>query len=285
MSEGTMDNGIDMMMRRIERLERSNRVMKYIALGAVVGCIALNALPAGSVVFPHGPKRVDAESFNLISPKGVLLATLQAGANGGQLAFFDATGKAEMLVGNGGTAASPSVGTAIFDGNAVFPNSNGVKDRVFEGISANLGVTTVGQFLLDPSGNSRLTNTINNDGTNAVSIYYDGIQDRAGIGLGTNGPGLYFDDSNHNARILESVTPDDASTVMTMLNSSGNPNSPLVDLSALGNGSDTTLQVEDGSGVQRMIEGYSTGSNEIILLHNASDTETFRAPCTGNACP
>jgi len=281
MSEATVDG----LMGRIERLERSNRVMKFIALGAVVGCIALNALPAGSALYPHGPKRVDAESFNLVSPKGVLLATLQAGATGGQLVFFDATGKAEMLVGTGTDAANPSIGTTVFDGNSLFPNGNGVKDRTFQGISNNQGAITVGEFFLDQNGNSRLTNTINNDGTNAVSIYYDGAHDRAGFGLGSNGPGLYFDDSGHNTRILEGVTPDNASTILTMLNSSGNPNSPLVDLSALGNGSDTTLQIEDGSGTQRLIEGFSTGSNEIILLNNAADTETFRAPCTGNACP
>src|SRR5580692_9535602 len=61
--------------------------MKIIAIGAILGCIALNAVPAISSVFPHGPKQINAESFNLVSPKGVLLATLGQGVNGGYLAF------------------------------------------------------------------------------------------------------------------------------------------------------------------------------------------------------
>lgn len=282
MSEGT----IETMLSRIERLERSNRVLKFIALGAIVASVALNALPA-MAVFPHGPVRVDAESFNLVSPKGVLIATLAQGVNGGYLAFYDAKGNAEMLVGTGSSAKNPSIGTAVFDGNALLPRSDNSKgiDRTFSGASTNNSVTTLGEFLLDPNGNSRLTSTINNDGSNSVSIFYDGTNERAGIGLGTNGPGAFFEDSKGNARILESVTPDDSATVMTMLNSAGNPAQPLVDLSALGNGSETTLQVEDDSGQQRLIEGYSTGSQEIIQLHNAAGTETFRAPCTGNACP
>lgn len=282
MSEGT----IDTMLGRIERLERSNRVMKFIAIGAILASVAFNALPA-MAVFPHGPVRVDAESFNLVSPKGVLLATLAQGANGGYLAFFDAKGNAEMLVGTGSDAKNPSMGVAVFDGNSILPRSDSKKgiDRLFLGSSTNTGVTTLGDFILDPSGNSRLSNTTASDGSNAVSIFYDAKQQRAGIGLGIDGPGLFFDDSTGASRILESVKPDDSATVMTMLNSSGNPAQPLIDLSALGDGSDTTLQIEDGTGHQRLIQGFSTGSQEIVQLHNGSGTETFRAPCTGAACP
>src|SRR5271169_4670735 len=78
------------MLHRIERLERSNRAMKFVVLGAIVVSVALNAFPAMSSVFPHGPKRTDAESFNLVSPKGALLATLGQTANGGYLSFYDA---------------------------------------------------------------------------------------------------------------------------------------------------------------------------------------------------
>src|ERR1019366_6434745 len=84
MSEST----IETMLRRIERLERTNRAMKFIALGAVVACIGLNAGPALSA-FPHGPKAVYAQSYNLVTAKGVRVATLAQGVNGGYLVFFD----------------------------------------------------------------------------------------------------------------------------------------------------------------------------------------------------
>lgn len=103
MSERT----IETMLSRIEHLERANRAMKFIAIGAVLACIALNAVPAVSSVFPHGPKRVDAESYNLVSPKGVLLASLNQTVNGGFLAFYDAKGNPEMTVGVGAPDPEP----------------------------------------------------------------------------------------------------------------------------------------------------------------------------------
>jgi len=34
-----------------------------------------------------------------------------------------------------------------------------------------------------------------------------------------------------------------------------------------------------------MIGGFSLASGEIIQLNDVNQAETFRAPCTGNACP
>jgi hypothetical protein len=278
MSEGT----IETMLRRIEHLERSNRAMKFIALGAIVASVALNALPALSA-FPHGPKAVDAESFNLVSPKGVLIATLGQGVNGGYLAFYDPKGKAEMEVGTSAGAADQFIGAAIFDGNALFPG-NGKARQIWSMSTAN-SVTTIGNFIFDGSENVRLSNSTAGDGSNAVSVFYDAKQERAGIGLGSNGPGAFFEDSTGAARLLEGVLPDDSATVLSMLNASGNANQPLADLSAEGDGSATTLQIEDHNGTARAIEGFSLGSGEIIQLNDVNDTETFRAPCSGPACP
>ncbi len=277
MSEAT----IETMLQRIERLERANRVMKFIALGAVVVCIALNAGPALSA-FPHGPKAVDAESFNLVSPKGVLVATLAQGVNGGYLAFFDPKGKAEMLVGTSTSASVKSVGVATYDGNALFPG-NGESRQVWAMSTFN-GITSIGNSIFDGNGNYRLSSVTAGDGSNAGTFFYDANEKlRGGIGAGSNGPGLFFNDSTGASRLLEGVLADDSGVSLSMLNTGATQH--LATLSALGDGSATTLQIDDNSGTARSIDGFGTQSGEIIQLNNGSGTETFRAPCTGAACP
>jgi hypothetical protein len=161
---------MESMLRRIEHLERSNRAMKFIALGAIVASVALNTLPARSAKYRPGPNAIDAQSFNLVSSKGVLLATLGQTANGGYLAFFDGKGKPEMLVGTGAPVASDvtakSVGVAIYDGNALF-SGNGVGRQVWA-MSTSQGVTSLGNTIYDPNGNQRLSNVSLADGSNQV---------------------------------------------------------------------------------------------------------------------
>ncbi len=229
-------------------------------------------------VFPHGPVRVDAESFNLVSPKGVLIATLAQGVNGGYLAFFDPKGKAEMLVGTSASASDKSIGVATYDGNALMPGSGEARQVWAE------GATSIGNSVFDGNGKVRVSSVTAGDGSNGGTFFYDGNQTlRAGIGNGTNGPGAFFQDSTGTARLLEGVLADDSGAAFSMMNTGATV--PLYDVYALGNGSATTVQVEDDNGTQRAVAGYSTGSQEIIQLHNARGTETFRAPCTGNQCP
>jgi hypothetical protein len=287
MSEVTYET----MLRRIERLERSNRAMKFIVLGAIAASLAFNAFPAMSSVFPHGPKQTDAERFNLVSPKGALLATFGQTANGGYLSFYDAKGNLEMNLGAGAPdAANPtntSVGIAIYDGNALLPRSDakpGVARMVWAG-DATAGVPTVfGESIFDANQNVRLSDATAGDGTNGGAFFYDASQTlRASIGFGNNGPGAFFNDSTGTSRLLEGVAGDDSSASFSLMNIDATQ--ALYDLSASGDGSATTFQIKDKSGVTRVTEGYSTNSNEIILLDNASNAETFRAPCTGAACP
>jgi len=271
------DTTLETMLHRIERLERSNRAMKFIALGAVVACLALNAVPTVSA-FPHGPKAVFAESYNLVTPKGALIATLTQGVNGGYLAFFDTKGKAEMLVGTSSSVSDKTIGVATFDGNALLSGSG--KARQVWG----MGTASIGNSIFDGSGNVRLSNVSAGDGSNAGSFFFDKSQTlRGGIGAGNNGPGAFFNDSTGTARLLEGVLADDSGVSLSMLNTGATQQ--LATLSAVGDGSATTLQIEDSSGIARAIAGFGTTSGEIIQLNNASDVETFRAPCSGAACP
>jgi len=265
------------MLHRIERLERANRTMKLIALAAIVAAIGFNAVPALSA-FPHGPKRFDAQSFNLVSAKGVLIATLAQGPNGGYLAFYDANGKPEMLVGTGSDPQNKSIGVATFDGTALLPGT-GKARQVWA-----MGPDSIGNSIFDGAGQVRLSNATDADGSNAGTFFYDASQTlRGGIGTGNNGPGAFFNDSTGTARLLEGVLPDDSGASLAMTNNGATHN--LAILSALGNGSATTLQINDNNGTARAIAGFGAQSGEIIQLNNAAGQQTFRAPCSGAACP
>ena len=279
------------MLRRIERLERSNRAMKFLVLGALAASVAFNAFPAMSSVFPHGPKQTDAQRFNLVSAKGVLVATLGQTANGGYLSFYDAKGKLEMNLGAGAPDAThltnTSVGIAIYDGNALLPRSDsnpGVARMVWAGNATAGEATVFGDSIFDANKMVRVSNATAGDGSNGGAFFYDTNQTlRAGIGAGNSGPGMFFNDSTGATRLSQSVSANDAVVSLAMF--STDATNALYSLSAVGNGSATTFQIEDGNGTPRLNEGFSTGSNEIILLNDAGDNETFRAPCSGAACP
>ncbi|HVN30000.1 MAG TPA: hypothetical protein VMT64_15995 [Candidatus Binataceae bacterium] len=277
------------MLRRIERLERSNRALKFVVLGALVVSVALNAFPAMSSVFPHGPKQTDAQRFNLVSPKGVLLATLGQTANGGYLSFYDAKGHLEMNLGAGAPDANhptnTSVGLAIYDGNALLPSDGTGVARIVMAGNATAGNPTVfGQSIFDSSATLRASFATGGDGANGGSFFYDGNQTlRAGIGAGNSGPGAFFNDSTGTTRLSQGVSANDAVVSLAMFSTGATD--ALYSLSAVGNGSATTFQIEDGSGTPRLIEGFSSVSNEIVQLNNAAGTETFRAPCTNTECP
>jgi hypothetical protein len=282
---------LETMLRRIEYLERSNRALKYLALGAVFVAVGLSAFPAMSSVFPHGPKQFDAQRFNLVSPKGVLIATIGQTANGGYMSFYDAKGNLEMNLGAGAPdavhPANTSVGMAIYDGNALLPRDDanpGVARMVWAG-NATAGETTVfSDSVFDGNKNVRVSNGTAGDGSNAGSFFYDASQTlRAGIGAGNGGPGAFFNDSTGTTRLSQAVSGNDAVVSLAMFNTGATH--VLYSLSAVGNGTATTFQIEDGAGTPRLIEGFSSVSNEIIHLSDGGGSGTFRAPCTGNACP
>src|SRR5271166_5449748 len=172
MSEVTYET----LLHRIERLESSNLVMKFIALGAIILSVAFNAFPAMSSVFPHGPKQLDAERYNLVSPKGSLLATFGQTANGAYMSFYDTKGNLEMNLGTGAPdvthPTNTSIGIAIYDGNALLPRSDskpGVARMVWAG-DATAGVPTVfGESIFDANAKVRLSDATAGDGSNGGS--------------------------------------------------------------------------------------------------------------------
>ena len=263
-----MSDSIEPLLRRIERLERANRTMKF-AVGTVL--LAFFAIGAtADVQFPHGPKQLDAQRFNLVTRNGKLLASLGAGPNGGSLTFFDSSGRAEMLVGTSASVTTPSIGVAAFDGNDIIPGKGNAR------FVLAVDSTTAGESVFDQNGVSRLSNVLSSDGASDGTFVFDSTGTlRGGLGIGNNGPGVFFDDSKGVTRILEGITADDSAASLALLDSNAKP---IANLSALGNDSAASLQVLDPDGIPRMQAGSTTANGPQVLLNDASGATIWFAP-------
>lgn len=134
---------LDRMTKRLDRVERANRMMK------VVGAIAFAAmLPIASVAAKSGPMSFAAQEFDLLGPGGNTTASLKSVNGTPALQFYDANGKQVLSVGYNSTSA----GIAAFDGNALFPGSGIVRNTWLE---YNVGGGFVGNVTYDPSGQQR----------------------------------------------------------------------------------------------------------------------------------
>jgi hypothetical protein len=261
-----MSDGIEPLLLRIERLERANRTMKFAVAGLLIAFFAIGAAP--EVKFPHGPRQIDAQRFNLVTRDGKLLASLGAGPNGGSLAFFDASGRAEMLVGTG--AGAPSIGVAAFDGNDLIPGNGNA--RFVLAVDSN----AAGESVFDQNGTTRLSNVLTSNNSSDGTFFYDATGTlRGGIGIGSNGPGVFLDDSKGVARILEGITGDDASSALALLDFNGKP---LADLSAAGDDSAASLQILDPSGTPRLQAGSTVANGPQVLLNDAGGSTIWFAP-------
>ncbi len=91
--------------RRVDRLERSNRVLKIVSLVALAAVIVATRIPITSA----GPSGViNALQYNLYSRSGTLLATLGTNTSGfPSLKFFDSTGNALLRLAKRTTARLP----------------------------------------------------------------------------------------------------------------------------------------------------------------------------------
>src|SRR5579863_3223223 len=114
---GGISDELRALTRRVDRLERSNRMLKIVSLVALAAVIVATRIPITSA----GPSGViNALQYNLYSRSGTLLATLGTNTSGfPSLTFFDATGKRLTQVGEADNGKG--AGVYGFDNNAVLP--------------------------------------------------------------------------------------------------------------------------------------------------------------------
>src|SRR5215469_4020710 len=149
--------------RRVERLERSNWILKAVNLVALAVVVSITRIPS---IWATITPSISAMRFNLVSLSGKTLATLGVNASGfPSLTFFDASGKRLTQVGEADNGKS--AGLNGFDGNALLAgkgvpraplgiNSAGAGEAEYDGngiqrvgISINANSSLDGMFLLD----------------------------------------------------------------------------------------------------------------------------------------
>ncbi len=109
-----MENRIELLSRRLNRLERSNRLLKVLSAVAVATLVGFAQLPSLSAK-REGPKTFSAQQFVLVDSAGNALATLGAGPTGGGVLTFYRGGK--RIVGVGAGDHNIAYGLKLYDGN------------------------------------------------------------------------------------------------------------------------------------------------------------------------
>lgn len=174
MSDRTnVEDRLEAMATRLERVERVNRLMKV--WGSVAIAVLIAAGPFASNVMakkPKEPKAVNASAFNLES-NGVVVASL--GIFNGQptLVFLDNSGKLVMGVGVDGAATIPTghpVGITVVDGNADIPGGTGVTRATF-GVTPSGSAAGEGMGTFDATAVER--SFAGSNGTFSGAIFYD----------------------------------------------------------------------------------------------------------------
>jgi hypothetical protein len=116
----------DLLLKRIERLERENTSMKRfskIAFGSLAALlIAVAAVPKANT---GGPPILKASEFDLLGPNGAVTAKLATYRGGPNLVLYDNNGKLVENVGVVNDQTVVQAGLNVWDGNVIIPG-NGV---------------------------------------------------------------------------------------------------------------------------------------------------------------
>ena len=116
----------ELLVKRLERLERANRRMKVIGVALVAAFVAMGAkTPVGS------PPILRAGSFQVVDNHGHVLATLGASSGNGSLLLYDQTG---ALRDSAGTSADLiATGFSTFQGNGFQRTGEGIAEDTHAG--------------------------------------------------------------------------------------------------------------------------------------------------------
>jgi hypothetical protein len=158
----------DRFSERIERLEKSNRVLKGLTALLAALCVTLASVPQVS----SKPSNRSAYEFDLLGPNGKVTAKLTTLRNGPNLLFYDDNGKLVESVGIINDATLVGAGLGVADGNAIVPGTGVVR--------MSIGVSTKdpagpgeGMSTYDASGRPRSAFGQTTDGSIVYASAYD----------------------------------------------------------------------------------------------------------------
>jgi hypothetical protein len=202
---------IESLTRRVERLERSNFILKIVNAGVVAAVVAVVQLPS-LLALTSPVKVVTAQKFNLATAGGILLASLGPSPGGSALTFYDSGGHATVAVGM--QADGVIAGIETFDGNTYVPGL-GKTRAIFGEANTDANGGGIGLGIFDPSGKVRLTLGTKRDAStgSSLALYDAGGNLRSGVDVDfvNNFTGLFTIYSNTKTSSSFGATLDDNS--------------------------------------------------------------------------
>jgi hypothetical protein len=239
---------LGLVKQRVDRLERSNRMLKIVNLMAVAGVVAITQIPG---IWASAPTTsITAQKFILASAAGKTLATLGVTLKGyPSLTFFDSNGKTLTQVGE--AANGESAGLYDYDGNTVLTGTGQVR--------ASVGISSQGAGLEEFDGFARL-------------------RLGAGIEANSSGDGIVLYDTNEKARaaLSETSAPLFNGFSLALADSNGKIRSSVVVNNTLNSTTYTGFSVLDPNGVTRatlsapMLEETTGTAGPVLTLNDVA---------------
>ncbi len=187
-----MEPTIESLTRRVEKLERSTRLMKItggITLAVVLYAAQLPILSASSP--PHAA--VNTTHLNLVTGSGQVLASLGGNPNGGaSLTFYDNSGKREALVGE--SLDAQSEGLQVFDGNSIRSGTGIVRGGFGGGLGDGGFSEGFGEAIVDSVGKPRYSDGLDTASGLSGAILFDAngsVRGGIDVDLANNFTGLF----------------------------------------------------------------------------------------------
>ncbi|HYA36477.1 MAG TPA: hypothetical protein VEF03_12705 [Candidatus Binataceae bacterium] len=252
-----MEERLNALQLRVERLERSNRTMKIALAGALAIMIAIASVPQ-AMSKSRWPHTLVAEQFALVNEGGQVLAALGAGPFGNGLVFFDPNGKPAVIVGTNNNPAVKAAGVAVLDGNS-YLNGDGVVRAAI-----GVGAQGAGSVALDRDQHPVFASGVNPDGSSAGALVMDSNgYARAGLMNGAGGTGLFIKDANNVTRMVFGTGATGSDSGMAIFDAKGAmqmANGGVGDDSAVG------MTIFDSKGQDRLDAGLSSDSGAAVIV-------------------
>jgi len=254
-----MDQAIQALSERLERLERENsrikrtvQLMKIAMASAVALCLAIFSVPKVQSKHITGQPLISAQQIELVDASGRVLASLGPTSDGNVLTFFDSAGKKTMTLGDNATECF--AGLTTWDNNNVIPG-NGVVRTSFGESNQNCGGFS-GAVVLDGNEKPRTVAGLSFDLKTNSLVALDANGTATGVGIFPSSFAGYFaNDANGTTRQFGGLSLDGKSNLWAEADTGGqlrllsaqNPDDTPNSEGRIGNG----FVIRDSNGQQR----------------------------------
>jgi hypothetical protein len=200
---------LENLQRRVERLERQNRLLRR--LGWLTAVVLAVAIVSGQAALPTAESRqLSAESFRLVDGDGKLRGEFALGDEGPLLRLLDAEGQPQVQLAVAGNRPAldlfekgkrrASIEVAAGDATATLLSDQGSARAMLSAGKDSAGKETAACALHDPLGNRQFAVTTRAEGT-LLSLYDKNAVSRVAVTVNEVGSGYFIKDDKGKLRM------------------------------------------------------------------------------------